>query len=188
MKIILYSITCCILFFQTLLHAQSWDQIKRGAWLGEADSAENLVLVNDRFVADIVISPEAHSAVRQAAEFLAADIEKISGKKPRIRTSSTSGVPTINFATAGRSPIPPQIDTGNLAGKWEAYKVVSHQDSLWLIGSNPRGTAFAAYTFSERLGIDPLYHWIKTAIPSTQEELLSQFGMSDILKLLCALE
>jgi hypothetical protein len=30
---------------------------------------------------------------------------------------------------------------------------------VWLVGSNPRGTAFAAYTLSERLGVDPLYIW-----------------------------
>jgi hypothetical protein len=30
---------------------------------------------------------------------------------------------------------------------------------VWLVGSNPRGTAFAAYTLLERLGIDPLYLW-----------------------------
>ena len=31
--------------------------------------------------------------------------------------------------------------------------------NVWLVGSNPRGTAFAAYTLSERLGIDPIYIW-----------------------------
>ena len=31
--------------------------------------------------------------------------------------------------------------------------------NVWLVGSNPRGTAFASYTLSERLGVDPIYIW-----------------------------
>ena len=41
----------------------------------------------------------------------------------------------------------------------ESYRIVTAGRTVWLVGSNPRGTAFAAYTLSERLGIDPLYIW-----------------------------
>jgi hypothetical protein len=44
-------------------------------------------------------------------------------------------------------------------GKWEAYQVLTTGSDVWLAGSDSRGTAFAAYTLSERLGIDPLYMW-----------------------------
>ena len=44
-------------------------------------------------------------------------------------------------------------------GQWEAYQIQTAGDTVWLVGSNLRGTAFAAYTLSERLGIDPLYLW-----------------------------
>ncbi len=37
--------------------------------------------------------------------------------------------------------------------------MVTEGSNVWLVGSNPRGTAFAAYTLSERLGIDPIYIW-----------------------------
>ena len=37
--------------------------------------------------------------------------------------------------------------------------MVTEGRDVWLVGSNPRGTAFAAYTLSERLGIDPIYIW-----------------------------
>ena len=34
--------------------------------------------------------------------------------------------------------------------------VVTAERTVWLVGSNPRGAAFAAYTLSERLGIECL--------------------------------
>jgi hypothetical protein len=46
-----------------------------------------------------------------------------------------------------------------MQGQWESYRIVTAGRTVWLVGSNPRGTAFAAYTLSERLGIDPLYIW-----------------------------
>ncbi|HJZ97267.1 MAG TPA: glycosyl hydrolase 115 family protein, partial [Candidatus Solibacter sp.] len=38
-------------------------------------------------------------------------------------------------------------------------RIITRPSAVWLVGSNPRGTAFAAYTLAERLGVDPLYIW-----------------------------
>jgi hypothetical protein len=46
-----------------------------------------------------------------------------------------------------------------MQGQWESYRIATGGRDVWLVGSNPRGTAFAAYALSERLGIDPLYIW-----------------------------
>jgi hypothetical protein len=44
--------------------------------------------------------------------------------------------------------------------RWEAFDIATGGNGdLHLIGSNPRGTAFAVYTLCERIGIDPLHHW-----------------------------
>ena len=55
--------------------------------------------------------------------------------------------------------VPAGIARQQLDGKWEAYQIRTIGNAVWLVGSNFRGTAFAAYTLSERLGIDPLYIW-----------------------------
>src|SRR5262249_30467242 len=55
--------------------------------------------------------------------------------------------------------LPQGIARQKLAGQWEAYQVWTTNNAVWLVGSDFRGTAFAAYTLSERLGIDPLYLW-----------------------------
>ncbi len=48
----------------------------------------------------------------------------------------------------------------SLEGKDEAFEILSHQNSLVFVGSDPRGAMRAIYTFSkEILGIDPTYLW-----------------------------
>ncbi|HXY69911.1 MAG TPA: glycosyl hydrolase 115 family protein, partial [Gemmatimonadales bacterium] len=87
------------------------------------------------------------------------DIEKISGWRPPIVDTPSTGRVAIRLVTLGTAPLPKDVDVRGMAGQWEAYRIVTAPKAVWLVGSNPRGTAFAAYTLSERLGIDPLYLW-----------------------------
>ncbi|QBG47009.1 hypothetical protein EGM51_06225 [Verrucomicrobia bacterium S94] len=147
----------CTLLFLLILTltswAQEWNAPVRGSWIADT----GLTLVGKDRVADIVVSPDAHSCVKQAAKFLASDIEKITGQKPDIVPKVRNNKPFIRLATAGSDRVP--ADFRSLSGKWEAHKIQTVENGVWLVGSNPRGTAFAVYTFSERIGIDPLYCW-----------------------------
>ena len=146
-----------ILLLTASAFAQQWTEPVRGSWI--SDGADGLVLVEPGLVVDIVVSPDAHSAVQQAAEFLARDIEKLSGQTPAIAPAPGNNNPFIRLATIGKDDVPADGGFQSLEGKWEGYRVQTLGNGVWLVGSNPRGTAFAAYTLSERLGVDPLYHW-----------------------------
>ena len=100
-----------------------------------------------------------HSAVQQAALFLAADIEKISGYRPPLLESAVKGGVNIIVRTVGKGDLPKELPLNRLKNKREAFSVLSSNNTVWLLGSDFRGTAYAAYTLSERLGIDPLYLW-----------------------------
>jgi hypothetical protein len=135
--------------FPSLLGAQEWSAPVRGSWVRSQASPQSrdVTLVrNGREGCEIVVGSNEHTAVKQAATFLAGDIEKISGYKPPIVTAPTGRRVAIHFET--RSD-----------GRWEAYQVRTENGAVWLIGSDFRGTAYAGYTLSERLGIDPLYLW-----------------------------
>lgn len=106
----------------------------------------------------IAVAKNEHSAVHQAALFLAADIEKISGYRPPIQDTPVRGSVNIVLLTAGNGTGPAGT-LDRLKGKREAFTVLTSDDTVWLLGSDFRGTAYAAYTLSERLGIDPLYLW-----------------------------
>jgi hypothetical protein len=138
----------------------TWDAVLRGSWVQEdAPKANNVVLVADGKVCEIVVAHNENSAVKQAAEFLAGDIEKISGVKPRIVGTPSKNVVHIRLATVGTSDIAAEVNQNSIKGQWESYRIVTSKETVWLVGSDFRGTAYAAYTLSERLGIDPLYIW-----------------------------
>jgi hypothetical protein len=143
--------------------AQAWTTPVRGAWLapdvGDAGAGAIVLAEGDR-VCPVVVRDDAHSAVRQAAIFLAGDLEKLTGRKPQLAASAPEQRVAIHLATIGDgTALPDGIAADKLKGQWEAYQVLTTSDGVWLVGSDARGTAFAAYTLSERLGIDPLYLW-----------------------------
>ena len=138
-----------------------WSEPVRGSWV--AQDGKGLALWN----ADIVVDEQAYSCVKQAAKFLAQDLEKITGKRPAI-VSRVGKKPSIRLATVDASETPAEFNA--LSGKWEAYRIKTTDEGIWLVGSNPRGTAFAVYTLAERLGVDPLYIWTGYA-PEQHEKL-----------------
>lgn len=126
----------------------------RGSWMGKG-KPDDIPLNN----CEIIVAPTEHTAVQQAAKFLAADMMKLSGYQPGIAAQTSSKPVNIMLATIGITPIPAGVNTSKLKGKKEAYLVLTYNHTIWLIGSDFRGTAYAVYTLSERLGIDPLYLW-----------------------------
>ena len=137
-----------------------WSAPLRGAWVQTGPAAAgDVVLASGSTGVEIVVGKDEPLNVRQAAIFLAGDIEKISGFHPAIVDTASTGGASIRLVTLGMGTLPKDVDTRGMQGEWESYRVVTAPKTVWLVGSNPRGTAFAAYTLSERLGIDPLYLW-----------------------------
>ena len=136
-----------------------WTTPLRGSWVQTGAAAQgDIVLAAKDGSSQIAIGDDENAAVRQAAEFLAGDIEKIGGHRPQIVKTPGDGV-NIRLVTLGHGEVAAAVDARAMQGQWESYRIVTTGRDVWLAGSNPRGTAFAAYTLSERLGVDPLYIW-----------------------------
>lgn len=134
---------------------------RRGSWVRSGNAlAGDITLAKGGKGCVIVAGAAEHSAVQQAAKFLASDIKKITGYEPKVQpTAAQQQAVAIHLVTIGNQTIPPDMDLADIKGKWEAHKIVTTDHAVWLIGADFRGTAYAAYTLSERLGIDPLYLW-----------------------------
>jgi hypothetical protein len=142
--------------------AQDWVEPVRGSWVRSDDRPQraDVVLAENGAGCEIVVAATEHTAVKQAALFLANDIEKISGYKPPIVDRSNGQRAAIHLVTLLEGNNPGNgIAADTLRGQWEAYQIHTANNAVWVVGSDFRGTAFAAYTLSERLGIDPLYLW-----------------------------
>src|SRR5437660_10916950 len=142
--------------------ADPWAAPVRGSWARTGPAARgDVVLASRDSGAEIVVGAAENLNVRQAAVFLAGDIEAISGYRPPIVTTPTptppAGRTSIRLVTVGNGTLPAAIDAGPLRGQWEAYRVVTAPRTVWLGGANPRGPPVAAYTLSERPGVDPAH-------------------------------
>ncbi len=151
---------CLLAAFSAAAQNAPWTSPVRGSWVQKGSpAAGDITLAAKDSVSQIVVSDDENTAVHQAAEFLAGDIAKISGYRPAIVKSATGSNVNIRLVTLGHGQTPASVNAGAMQGQWESYRVVTDGRDVWLVGSNPRGTAFAAYTLSERLGVDPIYIW-----------------------------
>jgi hypothetical protein len=141
--------------------AQEWKGQVRGSWVRPQQAQDgDVTLVEPGKACQIVVADDAHPAVKQAAIFLSSDLTTLTGAKAHFAAAPTAGVVAIRLVTLGDGvELPAGAATDKLKGQWEAYQILTAPGTIWLIGSDARGTAFAVYTLAERLGIDPLYLW-----------------------------
>ncbi|MDY0167577.1 MAG: glycosyl hydrolase 115 family protein [Thermoguttaceae bacterium] len=139
-----------------------------------AVAAAPFALSTPEMTAAILVPPEEAECVVLAAEDLAADVERITGRRPAVvRDAAQAGDACVLLATVDKPAPAALVESlvpglaGQLKGKWEAFRVLSvakkvgsAEKVLLIAGSDPRGTMFGLYTFCEEfLQVDPLYFW-----------------------------
>jgi len=105
-------------------------------------------LASERHVAPIVVTADEPEYVRLAAEDLASDVQRITGRRPDVVSGSapSSGKCVFIGTRAG--------------GPWESYRVEEREGRLYIEGGDARGTMFGIYAFIEKyLKVDPLGFW-----------------------------
>ncbi len=152
-------------------------------------------LVHDGVAAPVVFAaPEDFKVVAIAANDFAADVERVTGIKPVVRTNAAglSG-PAVLIGTLGHSPIidrlaaAGKLDAAALRGKWESFIITAVSEPLpgvpaavVVAGSDRRGTAYGVYELSQTIGVSP-WHWWADVAPETKTNLFieirtRQFG------------
>jgi hypothetical protein len=156
-------LTLCVVLSCVLpATAQEWSGPVRGSWARQGEAKDGDINLSDDagLKCEIVVGPAPASPVRQASEFLAGDIEKLTGHRPAITAVASGAGAAIHLVVIGDGQqIPEKVASDRLKGQWEAYHILTDDNAVWLVGSDARGAAYAAYTLSERLGIDPLHIW-----------------------------
>jgi hypothetical protein len=139
--------------------------------------------------ADIVIDPADHAVTIIAARDLASDIEKVTGKKPRIIhkvEGARKRVVIIGSLDKSRTVAGlAERDMPGLSeirGKWESFVMQTVEGpfsgvdkALVIAGSDRRGTAFGVYELSQQIGMSP-WSWWADAAPDKREELIIKGG------------
>ena len=148
-----------------------------GALLSAAPQPGDFPLVRGGAAAPIIFSAGDARVVDLAAHDLAADIERVTGQKPVVRTDTRDlRGPAVWVGTLGKNPaIDALVDAGKLdvtalRGAWESFLIATVADpapgvpsALVIAGSDRRGTAFGVYELSQGIGVSPWYWWADVA-------------------------
>ena len=152
-------------------------------------SAGDFPLSSGRNASPIHLDPEDFPVVGVAVDALAADIESVTGARPRVvRGAPTPGESAVLVGTLGRSRLieslvaAKKVDVSALTGAWESFLVTTVSDplpgvkqALVIIGSDRRGTAYGVFTLSEAVGVSP-WHWWADVVPRRRDALFVPSG------------
>jgi len=142
-------------------------------WIHDVYHVGDFELAERTRASDIVVSAEDFRVVQIAAENLAEDVQRVTGKKPVIRNDANNLSRHVVFAgTVGKSSFidslisQGKLDVSQLRGQWESFLITTVADpipgvsmGLVIAGSDRRGTAFGIFELSEAIGVSPWYWW-----------------------------
>jgi hypothetical protein len=137
-------------------------------------AAGSFPLARNGDIADLYLAPEDEAQLGAAVDAFAADIERVTGTRPRI-LHSLEHLAATNLVLIGIASQSPELrrltathnfDTTAIDGQWESAltTVVDHPlpgigRALVIAGSDRRGTAFALFTLSRQMGVSPWNWW-----------------------------
>jgi hypothetical protein len=141
-----------------------------GQWVSEIPGAATFPLVQGGRAATIIHDPADHRVVSIAVQDLAADIERVTGVRPAVRSASSAEHtgPAVIVGALGRSRAIDDLvrnralDVRDLEGAWESFVIANvpgdgagGPPTLVIAGSDRRGTAFGAYELAQAIGVSP---------------------------------
>jgi len=139
---------------------------------GSSAGSHSLVLATPGTATAIVVDPKDYPVVALAANLVADDVNRVTGRRPVV-TDRSEAKQMVIAGTLGHSAL---IDTvansgklkevNRIKGQWEATltEVVENPlpgvtRALVIVGSDRRGTAYGLMQLSETIGVSPWYWW-----------------------------
>ena len=118
---------------------------------------------------EIACGKDTPSGVRKIASKVAGDIKAVFGYEPAVVNSSKCKSP-VYVGLAGDKIISELgIDTEDLTGRREVYKIEVLDSSLVIAGSDKRGAIYGLFKLSEMLGVSPFIDWLDVKPPRMKE-------------------
>ncbi len=128
------------------------------------------------------VEETAFAGVRRVCGMVARDVERVTGRRPRVQSALPEGGCAVIAGTLGKSAwleaLESRLDLARIAGGWERYvfAVVDApfpgvSSALVIAGSDKRGTIYGLFHLSELLGVSPLVDWSDVR-PARREEVV----------------
>src|SRR6478736_6644405 len=145
--------------------------------LAENPKPGDFTLAANGRAADLYVAPEDFKVAQIAADCFGADVERVTGIKPKIKNNPrelSSNV--VLIGTIGKSAVidelirAGQLDVSQIKGQWESFAITTLTNplpgvstALVIAGADRRGTAFGVFTLSEAIGVSPWVWWADVA-------------------------
>ncbi|GGF04785.1 glycosyl hydrolase 115 family protein [Flavobacterium limi] len=128
--------------------------------------------------ASIFIDKNTDPLILWAVNELADDVKEITGKRPEIipvQTISKKGI-YIGQSSSGLF----KSKSKDLSDQWEKFWIKKEKENLLVAGSDVRGTVYAIFEITERLGVSP-WKWWADVNPIKKEKLALQLPQKGII-------
>nr|WP_254245143.1 glycosyl hydrolase 115 family protein [Hymenobacter sp. BRD67] len=149
------------------------------SYISATKSAGSFPLFANGRAATLYASPGDWPGVLRAARDVQADLGRVTGQKPALRTSLPHGrQPVVLIGTVGHSALidklvkAGKLDVKSLTGRWETFVVqpVANplpgvRQALVVAGSDKRGAIYGLYDLSQQMGVSPWYWWADVPVP-----------------------
>ncbi len=117
----------------------------------------------------IIYDKDALSGIKKIAAKISGDMEAVFGSAPQVHEEKASESP-IYVGTVGDALIAGLgVDTSDIEGKREVYKITVVGDALVIVGSDKRGAIYGMFKLSEMLGVSPFIDWLDVKPVKTDE-------------------
>lgn len=170
-----------LLILLALLPTLSYSQIEVSNQ--PKNKKQHFSIVEGTTTANILYDTSDNVLVQKVATFLADDIEKVTGKKPKIvSTNDQTNNKLIIIGTIGNSPLIDQLITAKklnvdaIRDQWERFIIQTIKnplpgvsEALVIVGSDKRGAAYGVFTLSEKIGVSPWYWWADAPVKKSDE-------------------
>lgn len=111
---------------------------------------------------------------------MADDIKELTGKRPEIIQTNSFSKSGIYVGQISDPLFKVKKDKKELSGQWEKFSIQKENENLIITGSDVRGTVYAIFEITERLGISP-WKWWADVNPIKQEKLSLQLPQNGII-------
>jgi hypothetical protein len=139
-----------LLLLFILLGSSSYSQDKNSAVF---------TIVNSNESASIYIDKNTDPLVLWAVNELADDVKEMTGKRPEIIETAAFSKKGIYIGEASSGIFKSKNIQKELENQWEKFSIKKEKENLIIAGSDVRGTVYAIFEISERLGISPWKWW-----------------------------
>jgi glycosyl hydrolase family 115 (putative glucuronidase)/glycosyl hydrolase family 115 len=179
----LVAICRATLFIALASYSQAAFALGEPNYVEAAASPGSFALVADT-VAGILVDANDWPGVIRAANDLATDVNRVTGRMPTILNRENDGAKNVVIVgTIGKSEFidrlarEKKIDLSEISGKWESFfiQVVPKplpgiESALVICGSDKRGTTYGVYDVSEHIGVSPWHFWAD--VPTRHQDRL----------------